>query len=404
MRILKFLGVFLAVLLLVFFIVFGFNLNALVTLFENSEDVQEGYEWVEKTNSLKGLTEYINEQPERVSLTSTSLSNPDSSIRYNEHTPRTMGRLSNIFLLIEYARQVENGDLNPNEQVPIEEVSRYQLPYVDASGHQNTLSALHSEDKISPDNTVAISDLVEKAIVNTDLATADFLYFYFGSDRLENLMDRLQLEQTESLLPFSGLYIVLKANLHNYDYNQWSDSLAAMPRSRFDSLTVSYADSLFSDKNFRSNVTDSFDNDEGLEIGFRQQRDALAFFPKTTSSEMARIMRDIQQEELLSPEVSRRIKNIMDWQMESRRLQNDFTEYGALYDSRLGMVNGIDYGKSVYSEEPFAQAIFFDELQIAFWFHMSSNLMHQDFQQRLIWDPALREATITEISSTSSNE
>lgn len=399
MRILKFIGAFLGMLLLVFFIVFGFNMNALYTLFENSEDVQEGYEWVEKTSSLKGLTEYISEQPERTSLTSISIENPDSSIQYNEQTPRTMGRVGNLFLLIEYARQVEEEGLDPDEQISLTEVSRFQLPYIDESGHGNTLSSLQEQDAISDSNTTAISNLVQAAIENSDLATADFLYFYFGSDAISRLLERLQLEHTENLLPFSGLYITLKADLHDRDYDQWVDSLATMPRSRFDSLATAYAEQLSEDETFRSEVNDLFEEDEGLGIGFRAQRDALAFFPKTTTAEMAELLQKIQQETLLSEEISQRVKEVMDWPLGSSRLQSDFAEYGALYDSRLGMVNGVDYGKSVYSEEPFAQAVFFDDLQIAFWFHMSSNLMHQDFQQRLIWDPALREATVNEISN-----
>ena len=42
MRILKFVGVFIGTLLIVFLIVFGFNLDALETLYNNSGDLQEG--------------------------------------------------------------------------------------------------------------------------------------------------------------------------------------------------------------------------------------------------------------------------------------------------------------------------------------------------------------------------
>ena len=88
----------------------------------------------------------------------------------------------------------------------------------------------------------------------------------------------------------------------------------------------------------------------------------------------------------------------MDWPYERQSLNSDFNFYGAIYDNRLGLLNGLDYGASTYTQEPFGQALFFDSLQVAFWFHMSSNLMHQDYQQRLMWDPALREATLKEIN------
>jgi hypothetical protein len=63
------------------------------------------------------------------------------------------------------------------------------------------------------------------------------------------------------------------------------------------------------------------------------------------------------------------------------------------------MANALSFGVSAYGKSPFVQAIFFDNLPVAFWFHMSSNLMHQDYARRLIWDPELREVTRQEISA-----
>jgi hypothetical protein len=70
-------------------------------------------------------------------------------------------------------------------------------------------------------------------------------------------------------------------------------------------------------------------------------------------------------------------------------ITRDFTDYGALFDNRMGLLNGFDFGTLVYTGDTKVQAIFFDRLPIGFWFHMSGTHMHQDFQQRLIYDPAL---------------
>ena len=397
LRILKFIGVFLAAFLFIFFIVFGFNMNALFTLMENSEDIQEGQEWVAKTQSLKGLTEYIAEQPERVSIASIAIENPDSSILYNEHTPRTMGILSNIFSVIEYARQVEEGEVDPHEQVSLSEVDHYQLPYMDASNHSTAVDQLEERGLISEENTVALADLVQVSVEFNDLAASDYLFYRFGSMQLNELLDLLNIEETETPLPFSGMYALMKPDLYEMDALQRMDSLKAMERTRFDSLAIATGTRIAENESYREEVFSQFRRDEGMGMPFAMQRDLLDFFPKTTAWEMASVMKKIQHEDLISSAVSRRIKEIMSWPLKSSRLRSDFSTYGAYYDSRLGLVNGIDYGASTYSNEPFAQAVFFDDLQLAFWFHMSSNLIHQDFEQRLIWDPALREATVNEI-------
>lgn len=402
MRALKFAGVFLGALIIIFLIIFGTNLNALLILFENQQALKEGQEWVEKTHSLKGLTEYVGAQPEHVSVVSLAPRNPDSSIAYNPHSPRTMGRLANLFLLTEYVRQVQSGRLSPDEPIAYERINRYQLPYMDATDHQDALGRLR-EWSDGNTHTVALRHVVEAAVRYNDIAIFDFLLQKLGAGRIEQLLGTLAIEQTEAPLPFSGLYITLNPHLHDRTTDAHFDSLSRLSRTEFSELVFANTERFIGESPFRERVLQLFEEQEGLGITFDRQRDALAFFPKTTAHEMARLMRRVQQDSLLSPSVSRGVRDILDWPLQSGRLEGDFETYGALYDNRMGMVSGIDYGRSSYSGEPFAQAVFFDELPVAFWFHMSSNLMHQDFQQRLIWDPALREATVQQIAKRNIN-
>lgn len=398
MRILKFIGAFLGTLLIVFLIVFGFNMDVLMTMFRNHKGLQEGQEWVKKTYSLKGLTEYIGAQPQQVSVVSLSADNPDSSILYNEHTPRTMGRLSNFFLVVEYVKEVQSGKLNPNQQVKLDEVNKFQLPFIDASNHDDALGFLEDQGRISNERTIALADIVQMAVEYSDLAASDYLYFRIDPKRIDRLMDQLSIEETEPLLPFCGLYIALTPSVYGTDFEQRADSLSNMGRPEFEDLVIKTARRFARDNAFRERIKQLFTDNEGLGITFIQQRNSLDFFPKTTASEMANLMRKVQKGTLLSQKISRQVKQILSWPLRTGRLTKDFKTYCALYDSRMGVVNGMDFGTSTYTGKPYAQAVFFDNLPVAFWFHMSSNLMHQDFEQRLIWDPGLRKATIQEIS------
>jgi hypothetical protein len=394
MRILKFIGTFLGTLLLIFLIVFGFNLDALYTLYENSGDLQEGQEWVSKTTSLKGLTEYIGEQPQHVSLVSRSVSNTDTTIAYGQNKPRTMGTLSNFFLITTYARLVEDGSLDPNELVSIDKVDRYQLPYIDASNHDDAKQSL----TVKEGNKVALKDLAQSIIIYNDLAASDYLFQKLGKAAVLDTYKQLELEDTDLPLPFAGLYISLHPTLHNKDFEEHFNYLQKLPKTKFTEKVWSDMARYLDDEQFHQEVNTLFDEEQGLGIGFVERRDILTLFPKSTAAELSSMMVQLAQDSLLSAPVSKRIKNLMNWPYEEQSLNSDFKYYGAIYDNRLGLLNGMDYGASVYSEEPFVQAVFFDSLQVAFWFHMSSNLMHQDYQQRLMWDPALRTATLQEIA------
>lgn len=397
-RALKFLGVFLGTLIIVLVVTFGFRWNALATLFKNRAAIQEGRKWVAKTGSLKGLTEYIGAQPKRVSLVSIAVGKPDSSLYYNAHTPRTMGRLQNLFLVIEYVRQVQAGILNPDAQIPIEKINQYQLPNIDQSNHQGMLGWLGSTGKISADNTVSLHTLVQASVKFGDVALADFLLFKLGIQNIKQLMDKLNLDETELPLPFSGLYITINppagrpAEVH-------FDRLSAMPRPKFEQLVIKKARRFVNDKQFRKRVLDHFHEGYGMSIQFMELRNALVFFPKTTAAEMAHLMKKLATNKLLSPQISKKVKAFLTWPLNvSKHLNNYLKTYGAIYDTRMGMAAGIDFGRSAFTGQLYAQAVFFDHLQVGFWFHLSSNMMHHDFQQRLIWDPALQAATAKAIN------
>ena len=398
MRILKFAGVFFGTLILIFFIVFGFNLDALQTLYNNSGDLQEGQEWVSKSTSLKGLTQYIGSNPQHATIVSRSVTNPDTTINYRADQPRTMGTLSNFFLITTYARLVEAGQLDPDELIPIEKTTRFQLPYIDESHHEDAINVLQNKNAVTNNGEVPLNKLLQTAIIYNDLAISDFLFYKIGQESIKETFSLLELQSTDLPLPFTGLYITLHPDLAGRKFITHFEKLSALSKDEFREMVLSNAQQFKTNEKFRGRVTKLFEEQQGLGIGFKERRNILSLFPKSTGQELADLMVQLEKNELISTSVSERVKEIMDWPYQEQGLNNDFKYYGALYDNRLGLLNGIDYGASVYSEEPFGQAVFFDSLQVAFWFHMSSNLMHQDYQQRMMWDPALREATLQEIS------
>lgn len=398
MRALKFIGVFLGMLIVVLIATFGFKWNALTTLFGNREAIQEGSEWVAKAGSLKGLAEYIGAQPKRVSLVSIAFGNPDSSLYYNAHTPHTMGRLQNLFFVIEYVRQVQNGKLYPNEQIPLKKINRYQLTNIDQSNHEGLVGWLEVSNKISDNNTVALHTLVQASLKFSDVALSDFLFFKLGEKNIEELMDKLNVQETEMPLPFSGLYITINPP-EGRPADAHFDSLSFISRPEFQQLVIHKAKKFATDDAFHQKIIGWFKDEYGMSIKFMKQRDALAFFPKTTAAEMAGLMEKLVKGELLSPEISKDVREFLTWPLDvNEQLNKYLKDYGAIYDTRIGMAAGIDFGRSAFTNQLYAQAVFFDDLQVGFWFHLSSNMMHQDFQQRLIWDPALQAATFKAIN------
>ncbi len=388
MRLLKFIAAFIATALFLAVFIVGLNWEAFNTFLDNREAFMEGTEWVPKTQSLRGLTEFIEENPRHVSVASIVLEHPDSTLFYEADTPRTMGALSNILLLSAYADQIGNGEMDPEMTLELNQINKYRLPQVANSVHKEAFSYAEQQDWLV-DGLITLKHALRLLGRFNDPALADFLWWQLDPSAWDELKDRMNLEKTEMPLPFSGLYAAISPGWQDQSFEEihrtWQNRSRADWRSHVIRLSEQYA----SDDQVRKNIQEQF-RDDRLGISFMQERDALSLFPKTTARELATLLQTLWEK---GESRDRPGNTVLDWLrdpfLDRSEIERDFTDYGALFDSRMGLLNGIDFGTLVYTGETKFQAILFDRLPIGFWFHMSGSHMHQDFQQRLIYDPAL---------------
>ncbi|WP_421774185.1 serine hydrolase [Gracilimonas sp.] len=383
-RALKFLFTFLAAAAFVFAMVIGLNYSGFETLFENEAGMAEGSQYVENTYSLAGLAEFIGEHPEWVSITSFNVNNPDSGIFYQEDVPRALGATSNLFLLMEYERQVAEGMLDPAETISLSEIKKFALPEISENNHDKLIEEFE-------DGTAPLDDVVLAMLQNSDLVSADYLWFRLGEENIRMLIDSLGMPETALPLPFSGMYMRINPSLND------TAALNSIGFSNFADQSISEANRLRDDEEFNQQVKDQF-YDDRLSLTFMQERDALAYFPQATTKQLADLMYRLINNQVLSEKVAEAVKEKLRWPMGSEPISRSFEDYGAIYDNRMGLLGGIDFGTSVYDGHTSVQAVFFDQLPVGFWVHMSANHMQEDFQQRLIWDPALYETTLNEIA------
>lgn len=383
-RALKFFLVFLAAASFVFALVIGLNYSGFETLFKNEAGMAEGSEYIESTYSLKGLSEFVGEHPEWVSITSYNVNNPDSGIYYQSDVPRALGATANVFLLIEYERQVAEGLLDPEESISLNEIKRFALPEISQNNHQKLIDAFE-------EGSAPLDDVVRAMIQNSDLVAADYLWFRLGEENLRALNDTLSLSSNSLALPFSGMYMTINPSLND------TSVLDSMGFADFAQRSIAQARKLKDDETYNVQVKETFDEDR-ISLTFMKERDALAYFPQATTQQLADLMAQLLLDEVINAEVSEKVKEKLRWPMGSEPISRSFKDYGAIYDNRMGLLGGIDFGTSIYDGHTSVQAVIFDQLPVGFWVHMSANHMQEDYQQRLLWDPALYETTLKEIS------
>ncbi|MDR9387858.1 MAG: hypothetical protein RI513_02500 [Balneolaceae bacterium] len=410
-RILKFTLLFITFAVILLGSIVWINRDAYQTLFSNREGMAEGSEWVEDTYSLKGLTEYIRKQPQPVSIVS-QVVGQDSTLTLNDETPRPIGMLSSLWVLIALAEEIEQGSLDPDQELRWEDITTYQIPGVSEQDHEALEDALRSragsERGILEDQGEIVLTLDKAADLLPemgDLALADAIIHTLGQEALQRHHARWRESfgwtHTEAPVPFSGIYLamangVLDVEADTFDVTGMiTDSMMSQPKSRqaghqwMWALSNAYgAPTREEEQQWRKTL-----KDQRLGINFMQERDALALFPVSTAKEMEQALESLLRREADQDPVAEQVMAWLDWPMNQSQTTRDFAWYGAQYDSRMGFLGGYDIGTSGYTGDTTVQVVLFDRLPVAFWFHLSANHMQQDYQQRLSYDPALIATT-----------
>ncbi|MCC5940133.1 MAG: hypothetical protein JJU37_01210 [Balneolaceae bacterium] len=388
MRILKFFSVFLVTAIVIFGFVIGWNWKSFSIFIENRDALSEGNEWIIKTSSLRGLSEFMGENPQYTSVVSIVVDHPDSSIHYNPNELRVMGTTANIFILAAYSLLIDRGDFSPETTIRWSDVSRYQLPDVDASVHRGSYRTGTNRSWITDDHITLHNALLLLAESN-DLALADYLWWKISPEIWYSLKTELQLELTEMPLPYSGLYLSISPEFQNESVPDLISRWTNAPETEWREHVTKQSRAFAEDSERREEIL-GYMNRNRLGNTFMEERNAMILFPKATAEEITTMLNRLISHELINENVSETLMDYMRWPMEQQSgIERDFQDYGAIYDNRMGLMNGIDFGTSSYTGDTTVQALFLDRLPIGFWFHASGGHMHQDFMQRLIYDPAL---------------
>ncbi len=316
---------------------------------------------------------------------------PDSSLFYQADTLRPLGTLSNLLLAIEYARQVNQGILNPDTRIKISDIDRYNLPKIYSTYHTEAINELKHSGKIT-NGTISTDELVRIALQTNDLSASDYLYFLLGVNNVNDIPARLHLKTIEAPLPWSGLEIAWKPSLYHQTAKQRYNVLENMPEKEYRKLAVSNAQKLISNNDFFQKMQKSFENN-GLGMLFTQEKKFYKLTPKGTPRELAALLGKVVDDSLLSPAISSHVKNLLEQDVSGPMMKQLFSKYGGTFDSRMGLLNGADFGIAKRRTGMRIQVAFFDDLPVAVWFQMSSNFMNEEFQQKLIWNASFYNFT-----------
>jgi hypothetical protein len=378
MRLFKFFAVFAVVLGLVYIVVIGLNLNVFKSVFTNQEALADGSEWVEKTFSLSGLVDFIQAHPDLVSVTLADTASMGNSttpeITYQSNEARVMAGTGHLILLAAYAQLVQNGELSPEQTIPMDNISRFVIPGYEPSKNRETLRLLVEINEGSTD--FSLDSVVQAVIQRNHQPSADALYQLIGTEFIDSTLALSGVQGIQRPALWAAFHI---AHANSTDSTVYSSEYTLISERLLTDVTTD-AETILMAAGF-----------EEIEYGFNDEKLAYRRLPTTLPGAMSSFMVWMLDSSRFGESATQVAKKHLGWPMNDSKVTRDFTELYAIYDNRISISHGVAIGTSAYTNRTQVSTVYFDQLPVGFWMHMSSNLINQDYQMRLMYDPALYE-------------
>src|SRR5690625_7415263 len=102
-----------------------------------------------------------------------------------------------MLIAVEYAMQIDEGSLDKDSSVSLDDVNRYYFKNTDGHAHEDWLSILESEGEIK-NNEVALHDVVKGMVTYSSNANTDYLIDLLGIDAINERAEELGLPQRDA--------------------------------------------------------------------------------------------------------------------------------------------------------------------------------------------------------------
>lgn len=160
-----------------------------------------------KKNDPEYVFNFIKEKASSKHIALSISHNGNKLANINENEPLPLASTMKIIVAIEYARQAAEGRINPDQQVSLKELEKYYFPKTDGGAHEAWIKELKN-GKNEDISKVKISEIADGMIAFSSNANTDYLMQLLGLDRINQLLDELDLSAHEPLYPISGAMFV----------------------------------------------------------------------------------------------------------------------------------------------------------------------------------------------------
>lgn len=148
--------------------------------------------------------EHLMNNPENTSLYVSV--NDGEIIAYQSDIPRPLASVVKIIIAVEYAYQINQGDIRKDDTVSLDHLNHYYIENTDGGAHEAWLERMESGGKME-NYTVTLHDVAKGMIAFSSNANTDYLIDLLGERNINDRIRQLKLQNHDDILPISGFAV-----------------------------------------------------------------------------------------------------------------------------------------------------------------------------------------------------
>lgn len=342
--------------------------------------------------------ERLLDAPGTVGLVAFQAGRESEGVYLNADLPMPLASVAKLITLVAYSEAIAQGELNPQEQVPLAELDRYYLPNFDLGAHRRAVNELRQNDRlISPDSdpAVTLQDVAWMMIRHSSNAAADYLHLRLSQQRIEETAIALGLNDAPAShsapCTFLGQFL-MEANHSRADANDRT-ALTAYAEGGPDGAAAygaavgQLADTYINDTAFRA-AEQAWRADTRRPNMDTQRYFAGRLAPQGTAGTYASLMSRLAQNGLSNSNSSYQARLILEWPNQFDVNQEVFSNIGYKNGALAGVLNSTYYAYRWDDGAPVIVVLFFRDIPQQTYRSWRFDLPHDELARWLLADPA----------------
>lgn len=366
-------------LILLMFAVGNWQRPLLRTMARNWSEMSEGADLADDLRKPEDVLEYIASHPDTASLAAWIIGQEADGIYHRADVPRPLASTASVLALAEYAAQVAEAKVGPDERVDLPAWEAHVLPGTDSGAHATVMNVLGRAGKPATAPLLLV-DVVEAMIRYSDHAATDYLLHRLGRERTDSAPARLGMANGEPPRPTAGGLLAWRSREVTAPVAEVIAGYQTAGRERFADEAWRMSARLKNDAGFAAAERAALKS-RAHELRMREQAElARALDTRGTARDYAGLMARLWTGELPG---TKTMRTHLEWPMSSPQVRQRFESVGTKSGGFPGVMTAVYFAKP-RDKAPRVLALFLQDIPTAAWIEMMRTFVQQSFEFKML--------------------